>query len=86
MHHRNTKNLPFGLCAVTTLGNFDSTKEGHLVLPDLCLIIQFPANSTILLPSVTLIHANTPVQEGESHMSFIQFAVGNLFCYVDCGF
>jgi hypothetical protein len=84
--HRDSKNLPFGLCAVTALGDFDSTKGGHLVLPDLRLIIEFPANSTILLPSATLVHANIPVQEGESRVSFTQFAAGDLFRYVDCGF
>ncbi|KZP23140.1 hypothetical protein FIBSPDRAFT_910314 [Athelia psychrophila] len=49
--HVDPANLPFGLCAVTALGDFDHTRGGHLVLWDLKLIIEFPAGSTALLPS-----------------------------------
>ncbi|KAH6905686.1 hypothetical protein BKA70DRAFT_1503121 [Coprinopsis sp. MPI-PUGE-AT-0042] len=51
----------------------------HLVLYELGLILEFPAGSLILLPSATLTHANTPIQDGE-------FTPGGIFRYVDNGF
>jgi hypothetical protein len=79
-------NLPFGWCAVTSLGKFDHTKGGHLVLPDLKLVIEFPSGATILLPSATLCHANVPVQSHETRASFAQFCAGGLFRFVETGF
>ncbi|KAJ2921641.1 hypothetical protein H1R20_g15452, partial [Candolleomyces eurysporus] len=66
-------NRPFGWCAIQALGIFDHTRGGHLILPDLKLLIEFPAGAIILIPSATLIHANTPVQPGERHISFTQY-------------
>ena len=86
IRHRDTRNLPYGWCAITALGNFNSKTGGHLVLHDLELILEFPANSTILMPSATLAHANTIVEEGSSRASFTQFSAGDLFRFVDCGF
>jgi hypothetical protein len=85
-NHRDSLNLPFGWCAVQALGRFDYTKGGHLVLPDLRLIIEFPAGSLILLPSATLLHANTPVQIGEARASFTQYTPGGNFRYAENGF
>jgi hypothetical protein len=84
--HRDALNLPFGWCAVQALGHFDHTKGGHLVLPDLCLIIEFPAGTLVLLPSATLIHANTPIQSGECRASFTQYTAGGIFLYIENGF
>ncbi|KAF8185591.1 hypothetical protein K438DRAFT_1907691 [Mycena galopus ATCC 62051] len=81
--HRDICNLPFGWCAVQSLGNFDATKGGHLILWDTKLVVEFPAGALILLPSATVAHSNTPVQKGDEHISFTQFTTGNLFCYVD---
>src|SRR5882672_10818714 len=54
--HLDLKNLAFGWCAITALGNFDYRQSGHLVLWDLNLVIQFPPGSTILIPSAILSH------------------------------
>ncbi|KAJ7674277.1 hypothetical protein B0H14DRAFT_3537466 [Mycena olivaceomarginata] len=35
-------NLPFGWCAVQSLGDFDAAKGGHLVLWDLQVVVEFP--------------------------------------------
>ncbi|KAJ7669094.1 hypothetical protein B0H17DRAFT_896597, partial [Mycena rosella] len=59
--HRDVMNLPFGMCAVQALGEFDPTQGGHLVLWDLKLIIEFPPGALILLPSATMSHSNVPV-------------------------
>ncbi|PPR04248.1 hypothetical protein CVT26_004193 [Gymnopilus dilepis] len=84
--HRDSMNLPFGMCAITALGCFDHRKGGHLVLPDLKLIIEFPVGCVILIPSATLIHANIPIQAHETRASFTQFAAGGLFRYIANGF
>ncbi|KAJ7824253.1 hypothetical protein B0H14DRAFT_3469499 [Mycena olivaceomarginata] len=60
--HRDVCNLPFGLCAVQSLGNFDPPLGGHLVLWDLKLVVEFPAGALILLPSATVAIPNIPVQ------------------------
>ncbi len=83
--HRDHANLPFGLCSVTALGDFDPTKGGHLVLWDLGLVIEFPPGSTILLPSAAISHFNTPIRRGESRSSFTQYTAGGLFRWVSHG-
>lgn len=79
-------NCSFGMCSIHALGKFDHRRGGHLVLPDLELIIEFPANSTILIPSATLIHANIPVLPGEQRSSFTQYCAGGIFRYIDSYF
>lgn len=83
--HRDYANLPFGWCSVTALGNFDPTRGGHLILWDLKLVIEFPAGSTILLPSAAISHSNTPIARGERRSSFTQYSAGGLFRWVAHG-
>lgn len=84
--HRDSNNLPFGLCSVTALGSYDHKLGGHLVLWDLKVVIEFPPGSTILIPSATLCHSNTPIQQDETRYSFTQYAAGGLFRWVEHGF
>lgn len=79
-------NCAFGMCAIQALGNFDPAEGGHLVLSDLKLVIEFPAGSTVLIPSATLTHSNVPVKKGEQRASFTQFCPGGLLRYVDSDF
>lgn len=81
--HRDFSNLPFGLCAVTALGDFDYTKGGHLVLWEAHLVIEFPPGVTILLPSAIISHSNVPVADNEQRLSFTQYSAGGLFRWVD---
>jgi hypothetical protein len=84
--HTDPSNLPYGWCAITSLGPFDSKQGGHLVLWDLQLVIEFPPGSTILIPSAVLRHSNTAIQKGEERYSFTQYTAGGLFRWVDHGF
>ncbi|KAF7300393.1 hypothetical protein HMN09_00922800 [Mycena chlorophos] len=84
--HRDILNLPFGWCAIISLGKFDATKGGHLVLWDLKLLIEFPPGSLILIPSATLAHSNVPIESHEHRASFTQFTAGGLFRFVDNDF
>ncbi|KAL0568670.1 hypothetical protein V5O48_013311 [Marasmius crinis-equi] len=83
--HRDVQNAPFGWCAVTALGQFDSSLGGHLVLWDLGLVLEFPPGSTILLPSATIAHSNVPVAQHETRTSFTQYSAGALFRWVESG-
>ncbi|TEB21520.1 hypothetical protein FA13DRAFT_1642626 [Coprinellus micaceus] len=84
--HRDCMNLAYGLCAIHAFGRYDHTKGGHLVLKEAKLIIQFPPGALILVPSATITHGNTPIQEGEVRSSFTQYSAGAMFRYVDSGF
>lgn len=83
--HFDFANLPFGWCGITAFGNYDHTKGGHFVLPACRLIIEFPAGSTILVPSSILEHYNIPTSPHERRYSFTQYAAGALFRWSDYG-
>jgi hypothetical protein len=79
-------NLPFGYCAVTALGRFDSSKGGHMVMDEYRLVLEFPAGSSMLLQSAIVTHSNVGVGEDECRYSVTQYAAGGLFRWVDNGF
>lgn len=84
--HRDVLNLAFGWCAITSLGSFDHTQGGHLILEEAKLILEFPAGSTYLIPSSCITHSNTPTQPGEWRASFTQYTAGGVFRWVENGF
>ncbi len=84
--HRDAGNLPQGSCALYSLGDFDATNGGHLILRELGFMVEFPAGSLTLLPSSIITHGNTPIQEGETRKSFALYAAGGLFRWVNYGF
>ncbi|KAF9440288.1 hypothetical protein P691DRAFT_793758 [Macrolepiota fuliginosa MF-IS2] len=82
-------NLPPNACMVPhflALGNFDPAQGGHLVLHNLRLVIEFPPSSTILLPSATLEHSNTPVHAHEARASITHYSSGGIFRHADNSF
>lgn len=83
--HRDVLNCPFGWCAVQSLGRFDTTKGGHLVLWEARLVIEFPSGSLILLSSAAITHSNLPVGSGDVRASFTHYASGGIFRYIDYG-
>ncbi|KAH6911219.1 hypothetical protein BKA70DRAFT_1099935 [Coprinopsis sp. MPI-PUGE-AT-0042] len=84
--HLDIMNCPFSLCSIQAFGAFNHKTGGHLVLPNLKLVIEFPSGSLILTPSATLRHAKTPILAGERRSSFTQYCPGGLFRYVDNDF
>ncbi|EPS92549.1 hypothetical protein FOMPIDRAFT_1137633, partial [Fomitopsis schrenkii] len=83
--HVDCANFPAGWCAVVAFGDFDYTAGGHLILWSLGLVVQFPPGAVILLPSAIVEHGNVPVRDGETRMSFTQYAAGGLFRWVHYG-
>jgi len=83
--HQDVMNLSWGWCAVTSLGDYDHRKGGHLVLWDLKLAVEFPPFSTILLPSAILTHSNTSIADTERRSSITQYTASGLFCWVAHG-
>ncbi|KAI0052238.1 hypothetical protein FA95DRAFT_1669532, partial [Auriscalpium vulgare] len=84
--HLDSANLPNGWCSILSLGDYDYTKGGQLILYSYKLIIQFPPNSIIHLPSGSVEHGNIQVQENETRMSVTWYTAGALFRYVAYGF
>lgn len=80
--HRDTEDHANNWCAVTSLGNFDHTKGGHIVFWDLLLAIEFPPYSTIFFPSALLAHSNIAIQPGEQRSSITQYTSNGLFRWV----
>lgn len=80
--HWDRWDLVGGWCSVTSLGNYDPTKGGHLIFWDLGLAIQFPPYSTIFFPSALLCHSNTEIQPEEQRSSVTQFNSSGLFRWV----
>jgi hypothetical protein len=86
LKHADYANLAYGWCAITSLGEFDYEKGGHLILWDLELVIEFPPGSTIMVPSSVIHHSNTRIQPNERRYSFTQYSAGGLFRWVDLRF
>lgn len=74
------------MCGIHSAGKYDHTKGGHLVLKEAKLIIQFPPGCLIFIPSAVITHGNTPIQAGETRVSFTQYSSGAFFRYFENGF
>jgi hypothetical protein len=84
--HTDWGNLAYGVCVITSAGNFDSARGGHLILWECGLVIEFPPGASIIIPSAVISHSNVPIQPHETRYSFTQYAAGGLFRWVEHGF
>lgn len=84
--HNDHGNLAFGWCAIQSFGDFNPATGGHLILEQLGVVVEFPPGSTILLPSATVTHGNTPILPHENRASLVHYAAGGLFRWVEYGF
>ncbi|KAK0429560.1 hypothetical protein EV421DRAFT_1659211, partial [Armillaria borealis] len=84
--HEDVLNYPFGWCAITALGRFDSTTGAHLVLWELRMIIEFPHTATVFILSATITHSNIAPATGDQWLLFTQFCAEGLLRWVDNGF
>lgn len=83
--HKDFQNLSWGWCAVTSLGSYDPTQGGHLVLWEFGIAVEFPPHSTIMIPSAIVTHFNTQIQEGEKRWSIVQYNSSGLFRWLAYG-
>jgi len=84
--HKDFANLAYGLCSVTSLGRFDPTKGGHLILWELGIVVEFPPSSTILLMSALVSHSNTTIEKNKTRYSVAHYIAGALFRWAKNGF
>ena len=84
--HQDEMNSAGGICPIINTGNFDPKKGGHLVIPQLGIVIEFPPGSIILIPSATLVHGNVAIGEHEDRESMTMYTAGGLFRWVKYGF
>ena len=82
----NMMTLSWGWCTVTSMGTYDHTKGGHLILWELGLAVEFPPYSTIFLPSAVLTHGNTAVGVTEWWSTITQYSTQGLFRWVAYGY
>jgi len=80
--HKDSLNLAWGWCAVTSLGTYDHIRGGHLVLWELEMAVEFPPHSTVFIPSAIITHSNTAIQPGEQRSSVTQYNSEGLFRWV----
>jgi hypothetical protein len=85
--HRDQRNLSYGWCAVTSFGEYDWRRGGHLILWDLNVVIEMPPGCTVLLPSAIIKHSNTLLKgRHDRRYSVAQFSAAGLFRWRDEGF
>ncbi|KAJ7120587.1 hypothetical protein C8R43DRAFT_900672, partial [Mycena crocata] len=84
--HCDMHNLAHGFCGVTSGGEFNHKRGGHMYLKQLRLVIEFPSSSSMLIPSGCVNHGNTPIEAGETRHSITQYAAGGLFRWAAHGF
>ena len=86
LEHTDDANYWAGICPIHSGGNYNPKLGGHIVLFSLKLVIEFPPGSSMLVPSSILPHGNTPIQPGETRVSFTQYCAGGLLRWVEYGF
>ncbi|KAI0790271.1 hypothetical protein BC629DRAFT_1440080 [Irpex lacteus] len=83
--HVDQANKANGICPIFSYGDYNPKTSGHLVLPELQAVIEFPAACFIFIPSATLMHGNTLLHEGDVRGSLTMFTAGSLFRWVAYG-
>ncbi|KAJ7921893.1 hypothetical protein B0H13DRAFT_1604189 [Mycena leptocephala] len=78
--------LNFGMCGITSAGDYDHKLGGHIHMKQLKVVCEFPSGSSILIPSAAVTHSNTPIAKGETRYSMTQYAAGALFQWAAYGY
>lgn len=86
VEHEDYGNAANMMCAITALGRYNPARGGHVVLYPLNEAYEFPSGSTILIPSSTLSHGNTPIARNEIRQSITQYCAGGLLRWVEYDF
>ncbi|KAK7054023.1 hypothetical protein R3P38DRAFT_2381946, partial [Favolaschia claudopus] len=71
---------------LTAAGTYRSIYGGHLIVWDLGLVIQFPAGSSILVPTGIVRYSFVEVRPGEDRFSILQWAGSGVRRFVENGY
>jgi hypothetical protein len=74
------------MCGISSGGNYNYKRGGHLWLKQLKLVVEFPSGSSVLIPSAAVTHGNTPIAKGETRYSMTQYAAGALLRWAKYGY
>lgn len=84
--HKDIKNkAPGGVCAVQTLGPYNSELGGHLVLHELRGIVEMRPGDVIFFPSAVINHETIPISAQEKRYSLVWYSAAGLFRWRDAG-
>lgn len=83
--HRDAENLSFGVCMVSTFGDFDWQNGGELLLLEPGIVVQMRPGDLLIFPSACITHGNFPLssQKGQKRFSFTCYTAASLFQWVE---
>lgn len=84
--HYDSQNFGPGLCVISSFGNYNYKRGGHIILWEMGFVVEFPPYSTILIPSAVIKHGNIAVANDEERMSVTQYTAGALVRWAARGF
>ena len=84
VHHCHP-NGSVGWCTLFAGGEYDPSTGGHLYLPQVQLLIEFPPGTSILIPS-TIVYGILPVASSQTRYTFSQYIPVDIIRYIDNGF
>ncbi|KAJ3756759.1 hypothetical protein EV360DRAFT_84654 [Lentinula raphanica] len=84
--HQDYFNILFAMCCVFCVGDFDSTRGGHLIAWEFGIVTEFPPGSAVFLPSAWVTHANIPIAHHERRSSIAFFMSSGLARWYQNGY
>lgn len=84
--HLDRANLSYGQCLIMPFGAFDWKKGGHLHLKEPNVTFEVRPGEIVFIPSASVTHSNTPLQDGETRYSIALYSPGYTFQYIDNAF
>lgn len=67
------------------LGPFNSKRGGHLILHELCVIVEMRPGDILFFPSAVINHETVPISPKEKRYSLVWYSAGGLFRWRDAG-
>lgn len=85
--HRDVANLSYGVCMVSSFGNYDWEHGGELFLLEAGLIVQMQPGDLLIFPSASITHGNFDLSStpGQTRYSFTAYTAGALFQWNENG-
>ncbi len=84
--HCPSDHFAAGWTAVLSLGRYDHTRGGHIVLWDWNVVVEMPPRSLFYFPSGVLRYSFLPVAPSEERCAIVFHSGGGLFLWAGCGY